>query len=100
MKLDAPPKYAGGCKPGVRVWLSHMERYMRLMRYDQADWLDIVVMRVDGSASAWVNAALQGIQLGRCARFQDWEDFSTAMIAAFEPVTETEEARKQLRALR
>ena len=69
MKLDAPPRYAGGRKPGVRVWLSHMERYMRLMRYDQTDWLDIVAMRVNGSASAGVNAALQGIQLGRRARF-------------------------------
>lgn len=30
----------------------------------------------------------------------DWNDFQAAFIAAFEPVTETEEARKQLRNLR
>ena len=30
----------------------------------------------------------------------DWAEFRNALITAFEPVTETEEARKQLRALR
>ena len=100
MKLDAPPRYSGKRYPGARVWLAQMERYMRLMRYDPADWLDVVAMRVDGSASSWMNAALAAIERGQRQAFVDWDGFKAEMIAAFEPVTETEEARKQLRALR
>ena len=100
MKLDAPPRYNGARKPGARVWLQQMERYMRLMHYDPMNRLDIVAMRIEGAASSWVNATLQAIQLGWRPYFADWEDFCAAMIAAFEPITETEEARKQLRALK
>ena len=100
MKLDPPPRYSGGRRPGARVWLSQMERYMRLMEFPAKKWLDIVAMRVDGSASTWINAQLAQITRGQRPRFVDWDDFQAAMIAAFEPVTETEEARKQLRALR
>ena len=100
MKLDAPPRYGGGRRPGVRVWLSHMERYMRLMKFPPSDWLDIVAMRVEGAASSWMNAALVAIERNQRPRFLDWADFSAAIIAAFEPVTELEEARKALRALR
>ena len=100
MKLDAPPRYGGGRRPGVRVWLSHMERYMRLMKYPPEDWLDVVAMRVEGAASSWMNAALVAIERNQRPRFLDWADFSAALIAAFEPVTELEEARKALRALR
>ena len=100
MKLDPPPRYAGGRRPGPRVWIAAMERYMRLMRYDPTDWIDVVAMRVDGAACSWVNAALVAIERGQRPPFADWADFRAALIAAFEPVTETEEARKQLRALR
>ena len=57
-------------------------------------------MRVEGAASSWMNAALVAIERNQRPRFIDWADFSAAMIAAFEPVTELEEARKALRALR
>ena len=76
MKLDPPPRYGGGRRPGVRVWLSHMERYMRLMKFPQADWLDIVAMRVEGAASSWMNAALVSIERNQRPRFLDWTDFS------------------------
>ena len=100
MKLDPPPRYAGGRRPGPRAWIATQERYMRLMRYDPADWINVVAMRVDGAACSWVNAALVAIERGQRPPFADWADFRAALIAAFEPVTETEEARKQLRALR
>ena len=64
MKLDAPPRYAGQRQPGVRVWLTQMQRYMRLMRYPPSDWLDVVAMRVEGAASTWVNAVLEEIAMG------------------------------------
>ena len=60
MKLEAPPQYSGKRQPGARVWLTQMERYMRLMRYAPTDWLDVVAMRVEGAASSWVNAVLLG----------------------------------------
>ena len=71
MKLDAPPRYAGGRCPGVRVWIAAMERYMHLMRYDPTDWINVVAMRVDGAASSWVNAALLAIERGQRPPFAD-----------------------------
>ena len=73
---------------------------MRLMRYAPTDWLDVVAMRVEGAASSWVNAVLQEISEGRRPVFRTWAQFRDAMVQRFEPVTEVEEARKQLRALR
>ena len=73
---------------------------MRLMKYPPTDWLDIVAMRVEGAASSWMNAALVAIERNQHPCFIDWVDFSAATIAAFEPVTELEEAQKALRALR
>ena len=71
MKFDAPPRYGGGRRPGVRVWLGSMERYMRLTKCPPKDWLDIVAMRVEGAASAWMNAALVSIEQGQRPRFVD-----------------------------
>ena len=56
-------------------------------------------MRVDSSASLWINATLVGIERGHWEHFADCGDFKVAMIVAFEPVTEIEEAWKQLWAL-
>ena len=92
MKFDAPPCCGGRHRPGVRVWLGHMEHYIWLTKCPPSDWLDIVAMKVDGVASAWTNTMLVSIKQGRQRRFVDWEDFKTAMIATFEPVTELEEA--------
>ena len=73
---------------------------MKLMRYTPTDWLDVVAMRVKGAASSWVNAVPQDISAGRKPVFRTWAQFKEAMVQRFEPVTEVEEARKQLRALR
>ena len=100
MKLEAPPRYSGKKQPSVRTWLSQMERYMRLMKYDPADWLDVVAMRVEGAASSWVNAVLQEVADGRRQVFRTWGQFKLAMIHRFESITETEDARRQLRALK
>ena len=61
-KLDTPPRYNGNRRPGPRPWLAAMERYMRLTRIPQRDWFDVLAMRVDGAASAWVNATFQAVQ--------------------------------------
>ena len=39
MKLEAPPQYSSKKKSGVRVWITQMERYMKLMCYAYTDWL-------------------------------------------------------------
>ena len=64
MKFDAPPRYGGGRHPSVHVWLGLMERYMRLTNCPPRDWLDIVALRVEGAASAWLNATLVSIEQG------------------------------------
>ena len=73
---------------------------MKLMRYAPTDWLDVVVMQVEGAASSWVNVVLQDISAGRRPIFRTWAQFKEAMVQRFKPVTEVEEVRKQLRALR
>ena len=65
MKIEEPPRYSGKRQPSVRVWLTRMERYMRLMRYSPSNWLDIVAMRGEGAASSWVNAMLQDVAASR-----------------------------------
>ena len=85
MKLEAPPRYSGKRQPGARVWLTQMERYMRLMRYAPTDWLDVVAMRVEGAASSWVNAVLQEISEGYRPVFRTWAQFRDAMVQRFEP---------------
>ena len=51
LKLEGPARYSGGQKPSVRTWLVEVERWMRLMHYLPADWVDIVATRLDGAAS-------------------------------------------------
>ena len=72
IKIEAPPRYSGKRQPSVRVWLTQMERYMRLMRYSPSDWLDIVAMRVEGATSSWVNAVLQDVAAGCRPAFLTW----------------------------
>ena len=69
---------------------------MRLMHYAPTDWLDVVVMRVEGTASSWVNAVLQDVAAGCKPVFCTWAQFKEAMVQQFELVTKVEEARKQL----
>ena len=47
-----------------------------------------------------MNAVLQDVSAGHRLVFRTWAQFRDAMVQRFEPVTEIEEARKQLRALR
>ena len=65
---------------------------MKLMRYTPTNWLDVVVMRVEGAASSWVNVVLQDISAGRRPVFCTWAQFKEAMVQQFEAVTEVEEA--------
>ena len=69
---------------------------MRLMHYAPTDWLDVVAMRVEGAASSWVNVVLQDISEGQSPVFCTWAQFRDGMVQWFEPVTEVEEAQKQL----
>ena len=71
-----------------------MERYIRLMKYSPSNWLDIVAMRVEGTASSWVKAVLQDIVVGYKTAFLTWRQFTQAMIHWFELVMETREAQK------
>ena len=59
LKLEGPARYSGGRKPSVRALLVEVERWMCLMRYPPADWVDIVVTRLDGAASTWIERKLQ-----------------------------------------
>ena len=60
------------------------------------NWLDVVAMWVEGTASSWINAFLQDVAEGRWLVFYTWAQFKEAMVQQFEPVTKVKEARKQL----
>ena len=100
LKLEGPARYSGGRKPSVRAWLVEVERWMRLMRYPPADWVDIVATRLDGAASTWIERELQRARRQRRAAWPTWEAFTDAMARAFEPATVVEEARQQILNLR
>ena len=76
VKIEAPPRYSKKRQPSFHVWLTQMERYMRLMWYSPSDWLDIVAMRVEGVASSWVNAVLQDVAAGHRVAFLTWRQLT------------------------
>ena len=63
------------------------------------DWVEIAALRLDGAAATWANALLLEVSEGKRMPYT-WEEFCRHMIACFEPVTENEEARWELRELR
>ena len=52
--LEAPPRYQGGTRPGVRMFLWEVHRWMGLMDFPRAKWIDIVVTRTEGAAQSWL----------------------------------------------
>ena len=55
LRLEAPARYAGGQRPGVRAWLRDVSRWMRLMDYPEAKWIDIVATCTEGAAASWLS---------------------------------------------
>ena len=47
VKIEAPPRYSGKRQPSVRICLTQMEQYIRLMKYSP---LDMFLERVFGMA--------------------------------------------------
>ena len=76
VKIEAPPRYFGKRQLDVRIWLTQMERCMRLMKYSPSGWLDIMARRVEGAASSWVNAVLQDVAVGHRVAFLTWRQFT------------------------
>ena len=96
LKLEGPVRYSGGRKPSLRAWLVEVERWMRLMHYPPADWVDIVATQLDGAASTWIERELQRARRQHRAGWTIWEAFTDAMPRAFELATVVEEARQQV----
>ena len=66
LKLEMPEKFTGSRIPAIAGWLTKMERYFRLMKYPVDIWVDVIATRVTDAAQAWLDKALQDVQLGRC----------------------------------
>ena len=99
LKLEGPARYSGGQKPSVQAWLVEVERWICLMRYPPADWVDIVATRLDGAKSMWIERELLRARRQHRAAWTTWEAFTDAMARAFEPATVVEEARQQILSL-
>ena len=100
MRLEAPPRYGGGQKPGVRAWLREVHRWMRLMRYAERDYIDIVATRTVDAAASWLTHEQLAIERGVRAPWRNWEEFREEMTRAFEPTTDETLARQQLAVLK
>ena len=94
LRLEAPPRYQGGQRPGVRMWLWETRRWMGLMDYPQSKWIDIVATRTEGAAQSWLTHEQRVIERGTRAPWADWEEFAQEMIRAFEPTTNESRARQ------
>ena len=62
--------------------------------------MDLVATQLEGAALSWINALLAEIHQGKRAPFGSWEAFSTLFVQTFEPTTDQELARQQLKVLR
>ena len=100
LRLEAPPRYGGGTRPGVRAWLREVSRWMRLMEYPRANWVDIVATRLEGAASSWLSHEQVAIERHTRADWDDWDAFTREFISAFEPTTDDAQARQQLAVLK
>ena len=100
LRLEAPPRYQGGTRPGVRAWLREMGRWMSLMDYPQQKWIDIVATRTEGAANSWLTHEQDAMARRARAPWATWEEFAQEMIRAFEPTTDESVARQQLAALK
>ena len=77
-----------------------MERYFKLMRYPTDTWIEVATTRLTDAAEAWFNGESQQIDTGARRDWRSWAAFRQEMITAFEPMTETETARRQIIELR
>ena len=100
MRLEAPPRYSGGTRPGVRAWLREVHRWMRLMNYPEGSYIDIVATRTEGAAVSWLNHEQQAIERRTRAPWRSWDEFREEMVRAFEPTTDEAVARQQMAALK
>ena len=100
LNLEGPARHSGGRKSSVRAWLVEVERWMSLMRYPPADWVDIAATWLDGAVSTWIERELQRARRQHRAAWPTWEAFTNAMARAFEPATVVEEARQHILNLR
>ena len=84
----------------MRGWLTKMECYFRLMCYLANKWIEVVATCLTEVVEAWFNGESQRIEIGARRAWRSWAAFSQEMIAAFEPMTEMEVARRQIIELR
>ena len=73
-----------------------MERYFKLMCYHADTWIEVVATRLTDAAEAWFNGESQQIKTGAKRDWRSWTAFRQKMITAFEPMTKTEIAHKQI----
>ena len=75
------------------------EWYLQLSRFSMEDWVEIVALRLNGAAATWANTLLLEVSEKKRVPYTR-EEFCTQMMTRFQSVTETKEARQELRELR
>ena len=80
--------------------MREVNRWMQLMDFPQAKWIDIVVTRTEGATASWLSHEQIAMERGTRTPWAEWADFSQEMIRAFEPTTDDALARQQLAVLK
>ena len=96
LKLEAPPRYKGSRFPGVRRFLTDVERWMRLMRYPRAVYVDIIATRCEDGPQLWINNSQRDISAGLWSDWADYTEFREDFIRTLEPMTDAKLAHQNL----
>lgn len=95
LKLSPPDKFDGNSKTQlVTSWLYSVERYLRLMKVDTEDKIDVAVTLLTGTALEWWQAAERNA--GGSLRDIDWSDFEQRCVKRFQPIAASEAAMQRL----
>ena len=98
VKVDAPDKFDGRpTKVKPSVWLTEVERWLRLCQIPWEAMVDSTASRLRGGALTWVNSRIADAERRGQPAFRNWQEFRDAFLRQFEPLSAQETARMQIR---
>ena len=98
IKMDALDKFDGRpTKVKPSVWLTKVERWLRLCQIPWEAMVDSTVSRLTGGALTWVNSRIADAERRYQQAFRNWQEFRDAFLRQFEPLSAQETTRMQIR---
>lgn len=100
LRIPCPAPYTGQGDMSVEEWIIDMKRWLRCHNVVETNWLEVMMVRLEGRAKRWLNARELAARNGQQAMPYTWQDLAEELRIQFEPITTTEAARRKLRELR